>query len=323
MESFSQELQEIFSSRFKEQESLSQYTNFRIGGPAKWFVETISREEIIKVIDFAKQYQIPFFILGGGSNVLVSDKGFDGLIIKFAHRSYKIEGTVVTADAGVLSAFLSRKLGQSGLSGLEWAITLPGTIGGAVRGNAGCFGGEMKDCVESVSVYRNGEVIQLSKEELHFSYRHSIVKETSDSILGVTLHLHPGDKNLIAKKMEEVIGKRKSTQPTHAGSAGCLFKNYEIKKEKDLFLLKQQVVIPEAMLERGQISCGWLIDNVLGLTGTKIGDAQISHEHGNFVLNLGNATADEVMQLIAYVKTQARNRCGIELEEEVQLIGFH
>lgn len=318
---FEKQLQSLFSERLLQQEPLSVHTNFRIGGPARWFVQTKTVKEIFQALDAAKAHGVPVFVLGGGSNVLVSDKGFDGLVIHLANRDYQIQGTSVKADAGVPSSFLARKTAEAGLAGLEWAATLPGTIGGAVRGNAGCFGGEMKDSVKEITVYRDGNFILLSKEDLGFHYRHSIIKDSEDVILSVVLELHVGEKEMLLQKMQEIVEKRKATQPTYAGSAGCLFKNYEIQPGDDFTRLKQEFDVPESMFERGQISVGWFIDQ-MGLKGTTIGDAQISKEHANFVINLGKANANDIVQIIALIKTQARDRFGIYLQEEVQYVGM-
>ncbi len=315
------QLKMIFGDRFKENEPLAKYTNFRLGGPARWFVDTKTVEEIQQALEIAKKNQVPWFVLGGGSNTLVSDKGFEGLVIRIVMRHHTIQGTSVVAEAGDISVALARATAEAGLAGFTWAISLPGTIGGAVRGNAGCFGGEMKDVVKGVKVLRGGEVIELSKKDLKFSYRESAIKHSEDIVLSATLELKRGDATILKKQLEEMLGKRKATQPLYAGSAGCMFKNFEFKDEKDLEKLKKEADIPIEMLRDKRLSCGWLIDQ-MDLKGKKIGGAEISPEHANFVINVGGATADDVVQLTAYVKTQARNRFGIQLQEEVQYLGF-
>ena len=316
------DLQALFSpERVKEQEPMTMHTHFRVGGPARWFVEAKKNEEIEAVLDLARQKKVPVFVLGGGSNVLVSDDGYHGLVVKLANRQYKIEGTTVTAEAGVLSAFLARKTAEAGLAGLEWAISLPGTIGGAVRGNAGCFGGEMKDTVTKVYVYRNGGVIELSHDQMQFDYRHSVIKHSDDIILSVVCELKEGDSEQLTATLVDIVDQRKSSQPLYAGSAGCMFKNYEISSNDDLQRLEQEVEIPASMLFRKKISTGWLIHQ-MGLRGTQIGDAKISEEHGNFIVNMGKATASDIIQLVSLVKTRARDQYGIHLHEEIQYVGF-
>jgi UDP-N-acetylmuramate dehydrogenase len=199
-------------------------------------------------------------------------------------------------------------------------VTVPGTIGGAVRGNAGCYGGEMKDVVKKVQVLRGGQVLDLSLDDLKFAYRESLIKHSKDIILSVSFELRPGDSESLKQKIEEQIRKRKASQPFYAGSAGCIFKNYEIKKD-ELDRLKKESDIPEEMIAKGQISTGWLVDQ-MDLKGKQIDGVKISDEHGNFIINLGNGRASDVVQLISIIKMQARDRFGLALEEEVEYLGF-
>lgn len=320
---FPQQMQEHFGSHYKENEPLSKHLNFRIGGPARYFVEAQSSQDIIDAVRIAKDAGVKFFVLGGGSNTLASDAGFDGLVVKAANRNTKIDGTRVIAEAGVISAAVARATAQAGLRGFEWAISLPGTIGGGVRGNAGCFGGEMKDVVESVRVLHNGELKTLLKNELHFSYRHSILKEqdNDDVVLDATLTLKPGDAAEAMAALEKNLAGRKASQPLGSSSAGCMFKNFEYTDDADIEKLAAHYAIPQEMLERKRIAAGWIIDQ-LGLKGMRIGDAMVSETHGNFLVNKGKATADEVVQLIALLKTRVRNEAGMQLQEEVQYLGF-
>lgn len=316
-----QQLEEIVSSRLLEDESMSKHTNFRIGGSAKWFVEVRTVEELQRVLVLAKEHNLPTFVFGGGSNMLVSDKGFDGIAIKMAMRVYDIQGTRVRADAGVLSSALARATANAGLKGLTWAISLPGTVGGGVRGNAGCFGGEMKDFLVGVEVLRGGKVERLTKDQLAFGYRESAIKHSDDIVLSATFELEEGNAQELRAELDDKLMKRKNSQPLDAGSAGCLFKNFEIHDEKELQRLSEKFDIPSEMKSARRLSAGWLIDK-LGLKGMQIGGAKVSEVHGNFVVNTGSATADEVVQLIALVKTRARNEFGIQLQEEVQYVGF-
>ena len=279
---------------------MSKHTSFRVGGPARWFVEVKSGEELQEAIGFAEEKKLPWFILGGGTNTLVADKGFDGLVIKMSNRDVRIEGERMMVGAGAMSVSVARAAADAGLSGLEWAASLPGTIGGAVRGNAGCFGGEMKDCVERVKIF-GSEAKDLTNYDLRFGYRDSAIKHSKSIVLEVTLKLTQGDKVEIKKKMDEFMGKRKTTQPIASGTAGCAFKN--------------------PLVHGTLMSCGKIIDD-LGLKGTKIGGIQISEVHGNFLINTGGATADDVVQMIALMKTRARNELGIQLQEEIEYLGF-
>ena len=309
----------------KENEPLSKHTNFRIGGPARWFVEARSEEELREAIAFAGERGVPFRVIGGGSNTLASDEGYPGVVIQMAMRGIEIQRDFspvrVVAEAGAMSAAVARQTASAGLRGMEWAISLPGTIGGAARGNAGCFGGGMKDVVRSVTVLCNGEIVERTSADLHFGYRESAIKHSNDVILSVTMEFTPGDRDELLKKLDDTLAKRKASQPLYAGSAGCMFKNYDATEEDLQRLAKEYDVLPPEMLASRRVSAGWLIDK-LGLKGTKIGNAQISPEHGNFIVNLGGATASDVAQIVALVKTRARNQVGIQLQEEVQYLGF-
>jgi UDP-N-acetylmuramate dehydrogenase len=312
-------LKRIVGDRLKENEPMSRHTNFRIGGPAKWFVEIKTVDELKQIVDIAKQKNIIWFLLGGGSNILVSDAGFDGIVIKIAMREIQINGTRARAEAGVLTAALARATAKTGLAGFTWAISLPGTIGGAVRGNAGCFGGEIKDRLTQAQVLRGGEVITLSKNDLAFAYRESIIKHSNDIVISATFEFEPSDLSLLEKELEQKLASRKSSQPLDAGSAGCLFKNYEIKTEEELQRLRSKLDIPNEMSFTRRISAGWLIDQ-LDIKGKQIGGAKVSEKHGNFVVNTNAAKADDVAQLIALIKTRARNEFGIQLQEEIQYV---
>lgn len=328
-----EQLVAIFGDRLKENEPMSKHTNFRIGGPARWFAEVKSAEELsraMKVLkengfananELANANQFAYYILGAGSNTLVSDEGVTGIVLQMAMRDVAIQGTTVVAGAGAISAGLARQTAEAGLAGFEWAISLPGTVGGAVRGNAGCFGGEMKDVVRSVHVWRDDQILELGLNDLAFAYRDSAIKHSNDIIIDATLELRPGNAEESKAKLAETLGKRKMSQPLYAGSAGCMFKNYEIKDDEELDKFKDELMLPPAMVDKRQISCGWLIDR-MDLKGMKIGGAQISPEHGNFIINSGDATASDVLQLISLVKTAARERYRIQLHEEVQLMGF-
>ncbi|MBI4713996.1 UDP-N-acetylmuramate dehydrogenase [Candidatus Uhrbacteria bacterium] len=311
----------IFGSRLKENEPMSKHTNFRIGGTAKWFVEVRSVNELKQVLKIKSDQNIPYFIFGGGSNILVNDKPFEGIAIKIAMRDVVINGNRVRVESGALSSSVARKTAKAGLSGLTWAISLPGTIGGAVRGNAGCFGGETKDYLVEVELLRDGEVITVKKDDLHFSYRDSVIKHNNDIILSATFELEKDDSKKLLVELDEKLSARKTSQPLDAGSAGCMFKNFEIKSDDELQILKQKLDLPIQMIEKRRISVGWLIDQ-LDLKGKQIGGAKVSEKHGNFVVNIGSATADDVVQLIALIKTRAQNEFGINLEEEVQYVGF-
>ncbi len=320
---FASQLQARFGAKYKSQESLAKHVNFRIGGPAQYFVEAVTSQDIIDAVTLAKQAGVPWFVLGGGSNTLVADAGFAGLVIKAANRQLKIDGIHVIAEAGVISAAVARATAQAGLRGFEWAISLPGTIGGAVRGNAGCFGGEMKDNLESVRVLRHGELKTLLAAELAFAYRDSLFKHlgNDDVVLDATLRLTPGDAAEAMSALEKNLAGRKASQPLGSSSAGCMFKNFEYSDDNMIGKLAALHPVPPAMLANHRLAAGWIID-VLGLKGTRIGDAMVSDTHGNFLVNKGAATAAQIIELITLIKTRVSTETGLELHEEVQYLGF-
>jgi UDP-N-acetylmuramate dehydrogenase len=314
---------ERFGVQFKEGEPLARHLNIRIGGPAKWFVEARNTQDLIDAVNMAQDFAVEYFILGGGSNTLVADAGFQGLVIKAANRTLRIENDRVIAEAGVISAAAARSSADAGLRGFEWAISLPGTIGGAVRGNAGCFGGEMKDSIESVRVLRRGEILTLSNEDLHFAYRHSLLKENGndDVVLDVVLKLEQGSRDEALAQIDKNLQGRKASQPLGASSAGCMFKNFEWNDHAQVAQLEKLYEIPKEYLDRQRIPAGWIIDK-LGLKGTAVGDAEVSLQHGNFLLNKGHATAEDILTLVTKLKKRIASETGVQLEEEVMHIGF-
>ncbi|MFA4817132.1 MAG: UDP-N-acetylmuramate dehydrogenase [Parcubacteria group bacterium] len=299
---------------------LAPYTTFCIGGPAKCFVEASSEEELIESLQYAKKNKLNFFILGGGSNVLISDDGFDGLIIKIQNTKYNIQNTTIEAGAGTSIAKLIKISTENGLTGLEWVAGIPGVVGGAVRGNAGAFGSCMQNSIESVKVVdtRKMQTAIYNKEGCKFSYRSSVFKENPQLvILSITLKLNLGDKNKIQNKVKEIIKMRNLNHPKE-NSAGSFFKNPIIENNElvEKFERDQSIKCKD-----NKIPAGWLIDQV-GLKGKKIGGAMVSEKHANFIVNTGGATAEDVIMLSCLVKQQVRDKFGIELKEEVQLIGF-
>ncbi|MFH1089669.1 MAG: UDP-N-acetylmuramate dehydrogenase [Candidatus Uhrbacteria bacterium] len=321
MSDITTELKTIFSDRLKENESLAKHTTWRIGGPARWLVEAKRAEEIQSAVRVAEISGVKFLILGGGSNVLVNDSGFAGLVIRPALREIKVEGNLLTAEAGAPVSLVSRAALENNLSGLEWMITLPGTIGGAVRGNAGCFGCETGNLIKNVKLLRDGKIEEVAGSEMNFNYRNSLVKQNrQEIILSAAFELVPGDSATIKSKMDELLAKRLASQPPAGGTAGCVFKNYVVKND-EFDRLKNETDIPNEMLAKKIISAGWLIDQ-MDLKGKQIGGAKISEKHANFIENVESATASDVVQLIALVKMKARDRFGIQLEEEVEYVGF-
>ena len=327
MKPFLQKLSGIVGNDVKVDEPLMLHTHFKTGGPAKYLAVAETAEEIVELVKAAVEHHVDWVILGGGTNVLANDKGFDGLIIKAANRAIEIDESTgrVVAQAGALSSAVARKTADAGLTGLEWAISLPGTIGGAVRGNAGCFGGETKDHLMDIEVFDAEEerVKRVSKRALQMSYRDSKIKRRPWVVLSAVFQLERADREVTNRRIEEVLKCRLASQPKNAKCAGCAFKNFEFENESELEKLKETVgdAIPPHFLEQKRIPAGWLIDR-LDLKGTCIGGACVNQAHGNFVTSDGTATSDQIAELLALLKTRVRNAYGIQLHEEIQYIGF-
>lgn len=308
--------------RIQENVILAPYTTFRIGGVARFFVETGSEEELVEALKYAKENNLEYFILGGGSNILVSDKGFDGMVIRIKHGAWNIEQNKIECGAGVMLSNMVKFSIENNLTGLEWAAGIPGTIGGAVRGNAGAFGGEMAQNIASVRAVKTSgaepEIVEIKKEDCKFSYRNSIFKEENGwIILSIILNLKQGDAKESSNKAREIIRKRVEKQPKYP-SAGSFFKNPVVENEKIIERFEKDT---KTQSREKNIPAGWLIKQV-GLSGEKIGGAQISEKHSNFIINTGNATAEDVIILSSLIKQKVRSEFGVQLQEEVQLVGF-
>ncbi|MBO5088540.1 MAG: UDP-N-acetylmuramate dehydrogenase [Lachnospiraceae bacterium] len=281
------------------EEPMSNHTTFRIGGPAQYFVTPQSTEELGQVVLLCNAEKMPYFVIGHGSNLLVSDKGMRCVVIQLYKNfeQFRIEGDRVYAQAGVMLCKLGQATKEASLTGFEFAAGIPGTLGGAVMMNAGAYGGEMKDIVEYVQLMdRDGNLIEKSCDEMDFSYRHSIVENGDYIVIGATLKLEPGNQAAIAARMEELAIARKTKQPLEFPSAGSTFKR------------------PEGYF------AGKLIMDA-GLRGYQVGGAQVSEKHCGFVINKGGATAQDVLQLVADVKKKVYEEFQVELEPEVKMVG--
>ncbi|MCG2699968.1 UDP-N-acetylmuramate dehydrogenase [Candidatus Parcubacteria bacterium] len=289
----------------KENISMAEYTTFKIGGPAKYFFVAKNPKALVQAIKVAKKNHLPFFIFGGGSNLLVSDRGYKGLVIKIQNSKLKIKNhnsrlETIYAEAGaILSSVVVFSVKKS-LRGLEWAVGIPGTLGAAAYGNVGAFGSTMAEIIKSVEILdaNNLKISDLSKKECRFGEKNSIFKRNKNLIiLSVILELQKGGKKEIEGKIKKFQFYRKGKQPLIFPSAGCIFKN------------------PKGF------SAGELIDKC-GLKGKKIDGAQISEKHANFIVNLGGAKAKDVVKLIKIIKQKVKSKFKIELEEEIQYLGF-
>lgn len=281
-------------------EPMSKHTSFKIGGDADIFITVNSISDLTKVIEVLNNFNVPFFIIGNGSNLLISDKGIRGAVIKLGGEFSNIElvdDNTIECGAGVLISKLCSFACQNSLSGLEFAYGIPGTAGGAVFMNAGAYGSEMKDVMLSAkSLTFSGEIINRSAEEMELSYRKSIYRQVDEIILSAKLELKKGDKLHIKEKMNEFIARRKEKQPLEYPNAGSVFKR-----------------------PVGNFA-GTLIQTC-GLKGKKIGGAMVSEKHSGFIINTGNATCEDVVNLIDHIKATVFEKSNIALECEVEIVG--
>lgn len=289
----------IGNDRIYENESLKEHTYFKIGGPAKILVKVKSIDEIKEVIQLCKVENIQYYVIGNGTNILVPDEGLDAVIIKIADsfNDYRIQGDKVYVQAGMLLSTLSKKIAKASLTGFEFASGIPGTVGGAIYMNAGAYGGEMKDIVEYAKVLDgNGIVQKIMNKDLELGYRKSIVSKKNYIVLSVCFKLKKGDINQIMEDIKILDEKRIAKQPIDLPSAGSTFKR------------------PEGHY------AGKLIDDA-GLRGFRFKDAQVSSKHCGFVVNRGNATCKDVLQLIDMVKKVVSDQFNVTLEREVRILG--
>lgn len=301
----------------KENEPLSSHCTFRIGGPAKFFVEVKNVEEVKEAIDFAKGQSLPFFVLGGGSNILFSDDGYDGVIIKLSAVSIQLSENGVTVSAGTPFGLLISKTAEAGLSGLEWGMGIPGTVGGGVAGNCGAYGSAISNSVKSVTVLTgSGEVKQYNKEDCGFGYRTSKFKNKNNEeiILEVEFEFKKEEPEIIKNKIKEILQTRVGKVPTQP-SAGSVFTNLRVSDLSPEVL----AMIPPEKIKGGKLPAGYLIEEC-GLRGKKIGGGLITEQHANFIVNTGGATANDILALIDLCKKEVKAKFGINLEEEIIML---
>lgn len=297
---FCEELKNIIpEARIKADEPMKAHTTFRIGGPAKYFVIPETKEEIKAIIECCKAENVPYYILGNGSNLLVSDKGYEGVVIQIFKNMNQItlEGETITAQAGAILSSVANKALEAELTGFEFAAGIPGTLGGACVMNAGAYGGEMKDVLVKVVVLtQDGEFLTIPKEELELGYRTSVIAKKNYIVLEATIKLAKGDKEAIKARMDELKVQRTTKQPLEYPSAGSTFKR------------------PEGHF------AGKLIQDA-GLRGFQVGGAQVSEKHCGFVINKDQATAADVAELMRQVSLKVKEQFGVELEAEVKRLG--
>jgi UDP-N-acetylmuramate dehydrogenase len=323
--------------KIQEYISLAPLTIFKIGGTARYFCKVVNHDELKEAVAFAKAKSIPFVVLGAGSNVLIADAGYQGLVIKMNMRNLSVEGTHISADAGASMAHVVAASINAGLSGFEWGVGVPGTIGGSVRGNAGCYGSEMKDATESILVFNSstGALQTFTNADAKFNYRESIFKLRPELIIvSAVLLLHTGNTQESRAKIAHYSRARISdavqasgrtgSQEIGKNTAGSTFKNVVLSPEQKVQLLKQFPQLADVFVSSPDslvLPAGFLID-IAGLKGTRIGGSVISHKHANFIINDGSARAQDVIDIIHLVKEKIYKKFTILLEEEIQCIGF-
>lgn len=287
------------SENIRLRERMSEHTTFRIGGEADCFIELENKEQLLKVQKYLTAIEEPFFILGNGSNILVSDEGYRGVILQIGRKMSRIrvEGSRMIAGAGALLSQVAKAALAHGLTGLEFACGIPGTVGGGVVMNAGAYGGEMSQVVAEVTVTsRDGEVLILDNESMEFGYRTSTIKNHPFVVTEVAFELEGGDRQLIQEKMEELAARRREKQPLEYPSAGSTFKR------------------PEGYF------AGELIMKA-GLRGFQIGGARVSDKHCGFVVNTGRATAADVKDVVDEIRERVKDIFHVELQPEIVFLG--
>ena len=281
-------------------ELMSRHTTFRIGGPASVFVTPKSEKDLVTAIEICRSQGAPYFILGNGSNLLVSDQGYDGVVVHIGSdlRDISVEGTEITAKTGAMLSQVAHAALAHGLTGMEFAAGIPGSLGGACMMNAGAYGGEMSQILVGVRALDDkGQIVELAADQLELGYRHSIMMEKQYVVLGARIHLEKGNPEKIQAQMDDLKEKRIAKQPLEYPSAGSTFKR------------------PEGAF------AGKLIMDA-GLRGFRIGDAMVSEKHCGFVVNAGKATAEDVCGVISHVQQVVMEKYGKEMEPEIRFLGF-
>lgn len=289
----------ISSERVLTDEPMSKHTTFRIGGNADVFVSISNETELVELIAYLKEEQVPYYIIGNGSNLLVSDKGFEGVIIEIGsnYKDIRVRDNQIIARAGALLSAVSHVALENNLAGMEFASGIPGTVGGAIIMNAGAYGGEMKQVASQIkAIMPDGTIKILSNEDMKFEYRNSRAKKEGFVILQVTYQLTKGEREVIDGIMRDLNMKRRDKQPLEYPSAGSTFKR------------------PEGYF------AGKLISDA-GLKGFSIGGAQVSEKHAGFLINKDNATSADMYKLIMEVRDRVKESTGVELEPEVIFLG--
>jgi UDP-N-acetylmuramate dehydrogenase len=293
----------LFEKFYKEENiiidaEMKNYVHFRVGGPADILLIPESKEQVIKTIEICREKNIPFYVIGNGSNLLVKDGGIKGVVIKLKElKNIEIKDNIIEAECGAMLKDVSNAALKNSLTGLEFACGIPGTIGGAVFMNAGAYNGEISNVIESAEIINNeNEVVTLFKEELELGYRSSIIMKNNYIVLSAKFKLEEGDKKDIEEVVDDLTNRRESKQPLEYPSAGSTFKR------------------PEGYF------AGKLIQDA-GLKGYTIGGAAVSEKHSGFVINKNGATATDILNLIHHIQEEVKKQFNVELHPEVRIIG--
>ena len=311
-------MEKILGEELKRQQPMARHTTLKVGGPARWFWAATDVEELAQVLDFCTQNAVPYLFIGHGSNLLMSDRGYDGLVIQNRCKACVV-GDQTHAESGVSFGSLFLQTAKAGYGGLEWAIGIPGTVGGALVSNAGAYRGNIGPLVSSVRVFANGCDQIVGPEWMEFSYRDSRLRRAGASgstvVLSCTLALRErGDPETILACAKEYQSQRRAKQP-YAPSAGSFFKNVQSKA-----LAESLDTLPMGMKAAGVVPAGFLSE-ACGLKGLRVGGAEVSEKHANFLINAENATASDLRALAEKVKAIVGERFGVTLEEEVLYVG--
>jgi len=292
---------------------LAKYTTFKIGGTAQYLVEVNDSDKLVALLNFLSGQGVEFFILGGGSNLLLPDQEMDKVFIKIATNKLSAEGDAIIAEAGLPLARIVNEATKNSLSGLEWAAGIPGTVGGAVRGNAGAYGSDTSRNLSRVDIWRDGAVVTLQPEECGFNYRDSIIKHSQDVVLRAYFKLIPSTSAEIVSKTQSYIMERAGKFPPFP-SAGSFFKNIILSKFPG-----DHSILPEKFVKVGKVGAAFLIEKC-DLKGFAVGGAKISDEHANFLVNFNGATQADVLAVMEKAKEEVYNKYGVELEPEVEIV---
>lgn len=303
---------------------LNGFSTYKIGGAAEYFLAVKKEDELRLAVEWAKSKNHPITILGGGSNVLINDQGVRGLVIHLDNKNIILNEKTIVVGAGYDVGDLARFALVHNLSGLEWAIGIPGSLGGAIRGNAGAHGGSFDVITPKITIF-NIETLSfhvLPRPECGFAYRHSRVKDDSNLIVwDATLELNEGDKEIMEKHIEEYLDYRRNSQPKEP-SAGCIFKNFFAKDIGAVNPALYEQAEKDNKIRGGKIGAGYLIEQA-GLMGYRQGGAEISQKHANFIINTNQAKSSDIIKIIEFVKKEIKNKYGVIMEEEVQYVGFN